>query len=186
MSRRTRGIVLAPIVVVIGGAGALVLVERPKLDDARTTVDARWKPLRAPDQLVVRYQNLEGALGAFDAAGGSDRSVTKDLHAALTAWTRAQKNGDAGAEVEAADVVEAQATRLIANALGSERLKADRAVTDSLTKFATTKLNPALVAAYNRAVRAYEEERTGTWQRPVARVLGYDPRPVLVLGSGSA
>jgi hypothetical protein len=185
MSRRTRWILLALIVVVIGGAVALVLVERPQLDDARTTVDTRWKPLRAPDQLVVRYQNLEGALRAFDAAGGSDRSVSKDLHAALDAWTRALKDGDAGAQAEAANVVEAQATRLIANALGSERLKADHAVTDSLTKFATTTPDPALVVAYNRAVRAYEDERTGTWQRPVARVLGYDPRPLLVRGSGT-
>src|SRR5436189_308682 len=117
MSRRTRWILLALIVVVIGGALALVLVESPQLDDARTTVDARWKPLRAADQLAVRYQNLEGALGAFDAAGGSDRSVSKDLHAALNTWNRALKDGDAGAQAEAANVVEAQATRLIANAL---------------------------------------------------------------------
>ncbi len=185
MSRRTRWILLALIVVVIGGAAALVVIERPKLDDARSKVDARWKPLRAPDQLVLRYQNLEGALRAFDAAGGKDRSVSTDLHAALTAWNRALKDGDAGSQADAANVVEAQATRLIANTFGSERLKADHAVTDSLTKFATTKIDPALVAAYNRAVHAYEDERTGTWQRPVARVLGYDARPLLVLGSGS-
>jgi hypothetical protein len=185
MSRRTRWILLVLVVVVIGGAVALTLSERPKLDDARSAVDTKWKPLRAPDQLVVRYQKLEGALSAFDAAGGSDRSVSKDLHAALDAWNRALKSGGAGAQAETANVVEAQATRLAANALGSERLKSNPAVTDSLLQFSTTQIDPALVAAYNRAVRAYEDERTGTLARPVARVLGYDARPLLVLSGKS-
>jgi hypothetical protein len=182
MSRRTKWFLLALIVVVVGGAIALILVERPKLDDAQSVVDTRWKPLRAPDQLVLRYQKVQGALSAFDAAGGSDRLVSKDLHAALDAWNQSLKNGDAGSQAEAANTVEAQATRLVANAHGSERLKADPAVVQSLTQFAGTKPDPALVSAYNRAVRAYEDERTGTLQRPVARVLGYDARPLLVLG----
>ena len=184
MSRRSRWILLVLIVVVVGGAVALTLTERPQLDDAQTAVDTTWKPLRTPGQLVLRYQTLEGALSAFDAAGGNDRSVSKDLHAALDAWNRALKDGDAGTQAQAANVVEAQATRLIANAFGSERLKADPAVTDSLTQFAATKPDAALVAAYNHAVRAYEAERTGTLQRPVARILGYDSRPLLVLGTG--
>jgi hypothetical protein len=174
MSRRTRWFLLVLVVVVVGGAVALTLTERPKLDDARTAVDDRWKPLRGPDQLLLRYQSLQGALSAFNAAGGSDRSVSKDLQAALDAWKRALTGGDAGTETQAA--------RLVANALGSERLKANAAVTQSLVRFATTKPNVDLVTAYNRAVRAYEDERTGTLQRPVARVLGYDARPLLVLG----
>src|SRR5439155_19190429 len=112
MSRRTRWILLALIVVLVGGAVALVVAERPKLDDARTEVDRRWKPLRAPDQLVLRYQKLEGALSAFDAAGGGDRAVSKDLHGALKTWSRALHDGDAASEATAADEVEAQATRL--------------------------------------------------------------------------
>jgi len=184
MSRRTRWILLALIVALVGGAISLVVVERPKLDDARTAVDERWKPLRASDQLVLRYQALEGALSAFDAAGGSDRAVSKDLHAALTAWGRALRDGGAGTQATAANALEAQGTRLVANVFGSERLKGVSAVTDALTKFATTKPDPVLVAAYNRAVRAYEDERTGALQQPVARALGYDARPALVLGAG--
>ncbi len=183
MSRRTRWILLALIVVVLGGAVALVVVERPTLDDAQSAVDTRWKPLMAPDQLVLRYQKVQGALGAFDAAGGSERSVSKDLHAALDAWDHARRDGDSGTQAEAANVVEAQATRLIANALGSQRLKADPAVTQSLAQFTATKPDPELVAAYNRAVHAYEDERTGTLTQPVARVLGYDARPLFVLGN---
>jgi len=92
MSRRIRWILLALVVVLVGGAAALYLTQQPKLDDAEAKVDAAWKPLRAPDQLVLRYQTLAGALSAFDAAGGQDRDVSKDLHAALDEWTTAASN----------------------------------------------------------------------------------------------
>jgi len=183
MSRRTKWIVLVLLVVLLGGAIALVVTQQPKLDDARTKVDTAWKPLRAPDQLPLRYQTLTGALSAFDAAGGADRNVSKDLHAALKAWDSAVKDGGAGAQATAANTVEGQGTRLTANALGSQRLAADKAVTDSLVKYAQTVPKPELVAAYNRAVRDYEDERTSGLAQPVARVFGFDARPVLALGN---
>jgi hypothetical protein len=184
MSRRTRWILLALIVVLVGGAIALVVVERPKLDDARNAVDARWKPLRTPEQLVRRYQALEeGALRAFDAAGGNDRAVSKDLHATLDEWHRALRDGGAGRQATIANELEAQASRLLANVTGSERFKLDPAVTSALSTFANLKPAPALVTAYNDSVRAYEDERTGGLQQPVARVLGYDARPVFVLAA---
>jgi hypothetical protein len=187
MSRRIRWILLALLVVLIGGIVALVVTQQPKLDDARSEVDDAWRPLRATDQLVVRYQTLEGALTAFDAAGGEGRDVSTDLHAALDTWSRTlgRGDGDADAQARAANEVEAQGTRLVANALASERLRLDRAVTDSLTRFAGTRPDPVLVSAYNRAVRDYEDERRATLARPVARPLGFDARPVLVLGTGS-
>jgi hypothetical protein len=184
MSRRTRWILLVLIVALVGGAVALVVVERPKLDDARSAVDARWKPLRAPDQLALRYQRLGEALDAFDAAGGAGRGVSKDLHAALTSWDRALRDGNDETQVEAANLLEGQGTRLIANALGSERLKAIDAVTSSLTAFTAARPSPALVSAYNEAVDRYESERTGALQQPVARLLAYDTRPALVLDAG--
>ncbi len=184
MSRRIWWILLALIVVLVGGAAALVLTQQPKLDDAQSKVDTTWKPLRAPDQLVLRYQTLSGALSAFDAAGGQDRDVSKDLHAALDAWDAAFKDGDAGAQATAANTVEAQGTRLVANALGSERLRADKAVTDSLAKFATTVPKAELVDAYNAAVSDYEDTRTGALAQPVAKVFGFDARPTLALGTG--
>jgi hypothetical protein len=186
MSRRIRWILLALLVVIVGGAIALVLTQQPKLDDAQAKVDDRWKPLRGPDQLPLRYQKLEGALSAFDAAGGTDRGVSRELHAALDRWNRSLKNGDAGEQADAANAVEAQGTRLLANALGSERMKQDKAVTDALTAFATTTPDTTLVAAYNQAVRDYEDERTGTLAQPVAKVFGFDARPVLVLGTGGS
>jgi hypothetical protein len=81
-----------------------------------------------------------------------------------------------------ATTLEAQSTRLLANFNGSDRLKANAAVKDALVAFAGTKPPQAMIAAYNAAVRKFENERTGTLQRPVARVLGYDARPVLILG----
>jgi hypothetical protein len=183
MSRRFRWILLALVVVVVGGVVALVVVERPKLQDAQDAVDARWKPLRAPDALVLRYQKLEGALSAFDAAGGSGRAVSKDLHAALDAWNRSLKSGDAGAQATSADAVENEARRLKANVDGSARLKASAAVNDALTAFVGTRPPEPLVAAYNGAVRHYEDTRTGTLARPVARVLGFDARPILILSA---
>jgi hypothetical protein len=178
MSRRARWILLTLIVVVLGGAVALVVVEQPKLDDARGEVDTAWTPLRAPDQLVARYQTLDGALSAFDAAGGKGREVSNDLHAALDEWSRSLRDDDAAAQAEAANRVEAQGRRLVANALASFRLKTNAAVTDSLAKFAATKPAAALVVAYNRAVSAYEDQRTDALAQPVARVLGFSARPV--------
>ena len=181
MSRRTRWILLALLVVLVGGAAALVLTQQPDLDDARNQVDTAWTPLRAPGQLPLRYQSLAGALSAFDAAGGADRDVSKDLHAALTAWDVALKKGDAGTQATTANRVEGQGTRLTANALGSQRLAADKAVTDSLVKYAQTKPDAKLVTTYNTAVHDYEDVRTGGLAQPVARVFGFDARPVLVI-----
>jgi hypothetical protein len=185
MSRRLRWILLALLVVVLGGIVVLVVTQQPELDDAETAVDGAWAPLRAPDQLVLRYQTLQGALTAFDAAGGEGRDVSTDLHAALEGWNRALRDGDAKTQARAANDVEAQGTRLVTNALASERLRLDRAVTDSLTRFANTRPNPDVITAYNRAVRDYEDERSATLAQPVARLLGFDARPLLVLGIGS-
>jgi hypothetical protein len=184
MSRRTKWILLVLVVLLVGGAAALVLTQQPKLDDAQSKVDTAWKPLVADDQLPLRYQTLTGALSAFDAAGGADRDVSKDLHVALRAWDAARKGGDAAAQSKAANAVEAQGTRLVANALGSVRLKGDKAVTDALVKYAQTIPKPELVRAYNRAVRDYEDVRTGALAQPVARVFGFDARPVLTTPTG--
>jgi hypothetical protein len=63
-------------------------------------------------------------------------------------------------------------------------LAADKAVTDSLVKYTQTTPNADRVAAYNRAVRDYEDVRTGGLAQPVARVFGFDARPVLVVDVG--
>ena len=72
----------------------------------------------------------------------------------------------------------------MANTLGSPRFKSDQAITDALVKYAQTSPDPTLVDTYNRAVRAYEDERTDALAQPVALVLGFDARPVLALDTG--
>jgi hypothetical protein len=181
MRRRLPWILAVLLVLVVGGAIALVVVEKPSLDDARDEVDARWKPLRAP--LTARYEKLDASLAAFVAAGGGDRSVAKELARDLTAWKKAVADGGPATQAEAANRLEAQSKRLAANVLGSERLRGVPELTQAITDFGSAAPPQALVEAYNRAVRAYEHDRNDSLRKPVAKLFGYDARPVLVLGT---
>ena len=165
MSRRTRWILLALIVVLVGGAVALV---RRRATEARrrsrSTVDDTWKPLRAPDQLRAA---LPDARRRAQRVRRRRRRATATCRRTCTppstAWTTALRDGDAGVQATAANTVEAQGTRLLANVLGSERLKR-RPGGDRRARPVRATPSPSddLVTAYNRAVRAYEDERTGT------------------------
>jgi hypothetical protein len=179
MWRRLRWFLLALVVLVVGGAVALAVVEHPKLDDDQSAVDTRWNALRPA--LRDRYGKLGDAVTAFSVAGGGDRAVTKDLGAALSDWAKATAAKDPGAEAEAANRLEAQATRLRVNA-GSPRFAGIPELSAAIGAF-TGNLVPAdQVKAYNRAVTRYQRERRSTLGAPVARVLGFEERPVLVLG----
>ncbi|SRR5712692_399712 len=181
MWRRFRWILLALFIAILGGATALVVVENPKLDDARSAVDTRWIPLRVA--LVPRYEKLDTALGAFDAAGGSDRSVSRSLHGQMRAWRDAVHKSDANTQAQQANALEADARRLSANVFASERLRGIAPLNEAIAAFAAAAPATELVNRYNASVHRYERERESTLQRPVARVLGYDVRPVFVLGS---
>ena len=169
------------LVLIVGGAIALVVVEKPALDDARDAVDARWKPLRAP--LATRYEKLDVVLAAFVAAGGGDRAVAKDLARDLTAWKKAVADGGPGTQAEAANLLEAQSKRLAANVFASDRLREVTALTEAITAFSGAAPPKPLIEAYNRAVRAYEQDRNDSLRKPVAKLFGYDARPVLVIGT---
>lgn len=180
---RFKWVLLALVVVVIGGAVALVLTEKPRLDDARTATEQAWKPLTADHQLPDRYRKLFGALSAFDAVpGGSDRSVSRDLHAALKAWDAALKDGDTATQVAAANRVEAQGARLWANVVGNARFSEQAALKDALAAWAGTKPPAAMIQTFNRASKRYEDTRTDLLARPVALVLSYDAIPTFQLG----
>jgi hypothetical protein len=181
MRRRLPWILAVLVVLVVGGAIALVLVQKPALDDARNAVDARWSALHDP--LVVRYEKLDAAQAALIAAGGGDRTVSKDLTRALTAWKKAVADGDPGSQADAANDLEGQGERLAANVYVSPRLREVKALTDAISEFSAAAPPRPLIAAYNRAVRAYEDDRNDLLRKPVARVFGYDARPVLVIGS---
>ena len=179
MRRRLTWILAVLLVLVVGGAIALVVVEKPTLGDARDAVDARWEPLRAP--LVARYEHLGTALAALNAAGGADRSVAQDLTRELAAWKKAVDGGDAGTQAEVANRLEGEATRLRANVNGSPRLAGVGALTSAVDAYEGSAPPQDLVRAYNRAVRAYEDDRNDSLRKPVARLFGYDARPLLVI-----
>jgi hypothetical protein len=179
MWRRLRWFLLALVVLAVGGAVALAVVERPKLNDDQAAVDARWNALRPA--LRERYGKLGGAVTAFSAAGGGDRAVTKDIGAALSDWAKATAAKDPGAEAEAANRLEAQATRLRVSA-GVGRFAGIPELSAAIGTFTGSLIPADQVKAYNRAVTRYQNERRSTLGAPVARVLGFDERPVLVLG----
>jgi hypothetical protein len=180
MRRRLGWILLALVVLVVAGAVALVVVEKPTLDDDRDAVDARWAALRAP--LVTRYSNLDAALAAFVAAGGGDRSVAKDLQAQLTAWKKAVADEDAEAQAEIANRLEGDGLRLRANVLASPRIAGVPDVTDKLAAYDGSAPPAELVNAYNAAVRNYENDRDDTLRKPLTWAFGFGARPILVIG----
>jgi hypothetical protein len=182
--RRVRWILLLVVALVVAVVAAAFFLVRPGLDDSRDRVDARWTPLRP--SLIARYQALGGVETALQAVA-ADRAITKDLGEGLERWDRLALNGprhtDAGAEAVAANDLEALARRARANLVGSARLANDPGLRDALAAFDAAVVPPDTVDAYNRAVRSYEDERSGFFEGIVAGLLGYDSRPVLVLGT---
>jgi hypothetical protein len=158
---------------------------QPDLADARDRVDATWSPLRDP--LNARYQALGVVAQALVDAGAGDRAVTKDLTATLQRWNRfalrGPKHSDLGAEAAIADDLEALGRRTRANIAASARIGANQAVQDALNAFDLAVVPPPLVKGYNRAVRAYQDTRSGTVNSLVAKVLAFDARPVLQIGT---
>jgi hypothetical protein len=182
MSRRVLLLLLLVVVLVIGGAAAFVATTRPDLEDRRDTVDTRWAALRVP--LTARYDGLDQLTTALGAAGAGDRTYTVDLADQVEAWnaltTRADP--DPGAEASAANQLEGLAARARVNVAQSARLSRDPAVAAALAAFDAALVPADQVGAYNRAVRRYQGTRTDTVTQVPADLLGYDPRPILVLG----
>lgn len=184
--RRLRWIVVLVVVLLAAAAIAALLLVRPELQDGRDRVDARWSPLRPA--LIARYEALGGVSSALDDAGAADRSVTRDLDAALSSWegyaVRGPKHTDPAAEVATANELEALARRVRANVFASAKLKGNEALAAALSAFDQATVPQPAVRAYNRAVDAYEGDRSGFLPSLVAGLLGYDSRSVLVVGTG--
>ena len=112
--------------------------------------------------------------------------VTADLDTALDRWKRyallGPKHTDAATEATLANVLEGLARRVRANYIASEKLKSNDALRAAIDAFDQAIVPPPTVRAYNRAVRTYQDDRSGFFERLVAGALGYDSRPVLVVG----
>lgn len=183
-TRRVRWLIALLIAVVAVAVGAAMLLVRPDLASAHDRADARWAPLRAP--LAARYEALGGVAAALHTAGAADRAVTQELDAALARWgklaLRGAEHSDIVVETTTANELEALARRVRVNLLGSARLAADPALAPAIAAFDQAIPPPPAVTAYNRAVRAYEDERQGAVMRLIAGALGFDSRPQLALG----
>jgi hypothetical protein len=183
--RRARWIIVLLVAVVVAAIVAAFVLVRPGLDEDRARVDDRWAPLRPA--LVDRYAKLGSVGTALRDAGAADRTVTVALEDALDRWRRfallGPKHTDPGAEAAAANELEGLARRVRANYIGSEKLKSNAALTAAIGAFNQAVVSPPAVRAYNRAVRAYEDDRSGFFEGIVAGGLGYDPRPVLLIST---
>jgi hypothetical protein len=179
MRRWVKWLALVVVALVVAGLVVAVITVRPRLADARDNVDHAWVPLRVP--LIARYQALGGVVFALDAAGAKDRSVTKELTVTLARWQRIARTDDPGAQAPLADELEALALRVHANVAASDRLKGNQVLGAALGAFDQKVVSPPALAAYNRAVRTYQQRRTGTVAGLVAGIFGFGERPVLML-----
>jgi hypothetical protein len=188
MSRRVRRLAILAFIFLLVGTVALVLTGRPRLDDDRSRVDEHWTPLRVP--LGMRYDQLAAVLAQLEAAGAEDRDVSQDLDRELSRWEDLRRSSpdeaDAGAEAEASNRLEALAARATSTVTNSARLSTVTPLVDAVTVLGQT-LPPAdAVNAYNDAAERYQRTRESFRYTLVARLLGFDSRPALVVQGAPA
>lgn len=179
MPRRLRWLALALVALVVVAVVVAVVSVQPALSDARDRVDQAWAPLRPA--LVARYQSLAAVELTLVAAGGQARTVTKDLGVALTQWQHTARVDDPATQAPLANDLEALALRVKANVAASERLRGNVVLGAALASFDRAVVSPPGVAAYNRVVRDYQQQRSGAVHHLVASVFGFDARPTLAI-----
>ena len=182
MSRRVGLLVLVVALLLAAVVVVLALSARSPLQDGRDAVDGRWVPLRVP--LASRYDALGQVVAGLDAAGAGERTYAVDLSDRLDEWNRLVKSSspDAASEAAVANELEGLATRVRTNIASSGRLSRDQNLAGAFTAFDAALVSPPAVSAYNHAVRRYEDTRHETLKRFPARLLGFDARPILVIG----
>ncbi|MBM3659094.1 MAG: hypothetical protein FJW95_06270 [Actinobacteria bacterium] len=182
MSRRVLLVVVLVVVLLAGATVAIVASSRPDLQSDREAVDARWAPLREP--LATRYGSLSQLIAALAAVGAGERTYTLDLADEVETWSTlaGRPDPDPGAEAAAANRLEGLAARTRVNVARSARLSRDPGVVAALATFDAGLVPPDQVDAYNKAVRRYQGTRTDSLAQISADLLGFEPRPVLVVG----
>jgi hypothetical protein len=124
---------------------------------------------------------LNGVVGALEDAGNSDREITRQLRRTLTDWDLLRPTTDDAEQARTANELEALAARIRVIVQGSDRLKPNQALNDSLARFDDATVPPRLVDTYNDSVLAYERNRSGMLRRIVATLDGYGEHPTLQL-----
>ncbi len=188
MLRRVRRIAIVALVVVVAGTVALVLTGRPRLSDHRDRVDERWTPLRVP--LGQRYDQLAVVLAQLEEAGAGERDVSRELTRELQQWERLRRSPgdgvDAGAEAAASNTLEGLAARATSVITNSARLSTVQPLVDAVTVLGQTRPPAQAVRAYNDAANRYQRTRESVRYAFVAKLLGYDARPAIVVAGAPA
>ncbi|MGQ0823575.1 MAG: hypothetical protein ACT4OX_00855 [Actinomycetota bacterium] len=178
--RRAVPIVLLALVV---GVVAIVLTSRPDLEHARDDVEDRWDAV-AP-LLDERYALLASATEAVQSTPGPVGELAGAVVEALEEWDATRAGGSVGGQVEVANRLEARSRRLTAAATASPRLAGNTEIAAAFEAAAAAAAAAAgpgeAVAAFNAAVRHYEDERRGPLRETIADLFGYDPVPALDL-----
>jgi hypothetical protein len=164
--------VLFPFLVALLVVAVLVLVftAKPNLQHAKSNANKQWAPLERA--LTTRYFVLAAANAAVHNTPGPVHQLVPSMDAALSRWSTLERtHASTAAKVQAANTLEALGRRLVAAARRSPRVQGDaRAKIDA---YATAPVPPT-AAAFDRAVRNYQRERTGPAKGTLASVLGYD------------
>ncbi|MSO36708.1 MAG: hypothetical protein EXQ69_00480 [Acidimicrobiia bacterium] len=177
MINMVRRIALPLVLVLVTAAVVLVIAVRPGLQGDAEAVDRAWEPLAKP--LAVRYEALAGVAEALDAAGASDRDVTRRLRRVLSDWDLLVVTTDSPTQAITANELEGLAARVGATVASSEKFKNDSALTAAITTFNEAIPTPKQVATYNGTVEVYAGSRDGFWRGIVASLDDYPARPTL-------
>lgn len=177
MGRRAALIALVLVIVLVIAGTVALSNGRDTLEHQRTAAETRWKPLRAP--LTDRYTKLAAVVAAAKPLG--DRQVLTQVDATETRWIALQKQPfrpeQVPAEVTAANNLEGLIGRVEAAVPDSPRLNGNAGVAAALTALKAAVPPPALVTAFNGAVKRYSDSRTSFWDRLPADMFGYNAIP---------
>lgn len=171
MSRVTRIVAVASVLLFIGGAIVMLLTGRSAIESANDRVKAQWAPLATA--LQPRYSHL-GTLAKAVRAAQDDRVLLRDIDASLARWQRI-KSTDIDELVVAANRIEGLASRLLRTIETSPRLRSVEAITQAVQTYGQA--DPTASARpFNAAVEQYDETRGSLTRRLAAMAFGFEER----------
>jgi hypothetical protein len=165
------------LVAVLVAGVVLVFSSRSDLKDARGRVDAAWEPLHT--QLDSRYDVLHTAFtyDPIKTVPGPFHSIVRQAANSYQHWRDLEShNGSVGAEVQAANDLEAAARRLVYAAHQAPRLKGNQAALDKVDAYNAQRI-PSTAGDFEIQVARFEKVRSRPVNQLAARVLGYDAIP---------
>lgn len=174
MLRRIFRVAVVFVVLLALGAAVLILLGRPRLENARSDVNAAWGGLSR--SLDARYHALDKTSQTVESVDPAkdDRTIYRQIENSLNRWGVVRRDPELGPP--AANRIEALANRLRAVVLGSPKLRANPVAVNAFAGFDAAVAPADEVSAYNNAVQDYQDLREDTITGIVARFLGDEAR----------